>query len=698
MNRETHALEQLARELGILTSYVDWKGEQRQARPEVLVRVLQLLGADIGAISDAPDALRAHHRSLQEMLAPPCTVAWNGWDAKIELCVPPDELGSYSIELALDSGETRHVQGSLDDVPLQRFQTLGDRTVAVRTIPVPVNQLGYHRATIHAANRVAHCQIIAAPRASHAVTRDRRWGVFAPLYGLRSKWSGGTGDLGDLTTLARRVGELGASFLATLPLLASYLDEPFEYSPYSPVSRLFWNELYLDPATAPGFTACEPARNMLRSQGYAREARALREMPLVDYKLQMAHKRAVLEELATTAWQSSELRAAIHEYAERHVHARDYARFRAKTEAQRIVWTQWANAQDRAVAESDYDERAYRYHLYVQFAMDAELAMMGSSSDVALYLDLPVGVNRCGYDTWKERETFVIDASAGAPPDALFLAGQNWGLAPLHPRHLRASGYQYFIECVRTHVEHAGLLRVDHVMGLHRLFWIPEGAATGDGVYVEYRAPEMYAILCLESARHECAIVGENLGTVPDYVPPTMKAHGVCGLYVGQFGMSADDANADELAAVPRDVVASLNTHDMPTFAGFWRGRDIDDRLELGLIAEEPAREERQQRAELLQETAAFLRSRGFLDPGQNGDDLFVVMRAVTLYLASSDARNMLVNLEDLWLETEPQNVPGTVGPPWSNWRRKLRYSTDGFATQERILEVLRAVDRARSS
>ncbi len=696
MNREIDALEQLAREMGILTSYFDWTGEAKKAKPEVLLPVLKLLGAEIHALGDASDALRAHYRVVQESLAPPCTVAWNGWDAKIELRLPSSELGSYSLELALDSGETRHIQGSLDDLPLQRFQTLGDRTVAVRTLPVPVNQLGYHQATIHAAGRSASCQIIAAPRMSHVPTQGKRWGVFAPLYGLHSKRSGGTGSLADLTMLARRAGELGASFMATLPLLASYLDEPFEYSPYSPVSRLFWNELYLDPVTAPGFAACEAARAMVRSPEYTREAKVLRDMPLVDYRRQMAHKRALLDELAKTAWQSSELQAAMNEYAERHGHAREYARFRAKTEAQRLVWTQWGDAQDRTIAESDYDERAYRYHLYVQFAMDAELAMMGRSSDVALYLDLPVGVNRCGYDTWKERETFVIDASAGAPPDALFLAGQNWGLAPLHPRHLRASGYRYFIDCVRAHVEHAGLLRVDHVMGLHRLYWIPEGVETRDGVYVEYSAPEMYAILCLESARHECGIVGENLGTVPDYVPPTMKEHGFCGLHVGQFGMSRDSANGDELPALPRDVVASLNTHDMPTFAGFWTGRDIDDRLKLGLIAEEPAQEERRQRVEMLRETAAFFRAHGFLD--DDDDDLFTVMRAVTLYLASSDARNVLVNLEDLWLETEPQNVPGTVGPDWSNWRRKLRYSVEEMATDERLLEVLRAVDKARSA
>ena len=692
------ALRLLAQELGVLTSYTDWKGEQRQAAPEVLMQVLALLGTEIDRVADAPAALAAFRYRQRQALAPPCAVAWDDEPAEIELLLPAGQQGPYTVELTLESGQKRVIEGSLTDAPLRQRETSDGNSLSTRCLSVPVGEPGYHQAMIQAAGRFGQCLIIAAPRRGHSNQGGKRWGMFAPLYGLRTGWSDGIGDLSDLATLARRSGELGASFIGTLPLLASYLDEPYEYSPYSPVSRLFWNELYLDPVTAPGFSGCEAARRLMRSPEHCQLADELRQHPLIDYRQQMAHRRTLLEALSDHAWSSSELQAAIEDHARRHPQVAEYARFRAKTERLRRVWTQWDNPDSRSIADGEYDDRVRRYHLYVQFAMDAELALLSRSSDVSLYLDLPVGVNRCGYDTWRERDIFVIDASAGAPPDALFLAGQNWGLAPLHPVRLRQSGYRYLIDCVRHHVEHAGLLRVDHVMGLHRLYWIPEGVSAKEGMYVEYNAAELYAILCLESARHRCTIVGENLGTVPDYVPPTMRRHGFLGLYVGQFGMGADEAADEDIEHVPGEVVASLNTHDMPTFAGFWRGRDIEDRRRLELIADENVPAELEHREQEQEKTTAFLAERGFLRDGEDPErELFEMMRGITLYLAASDAQMMLLNVEDLWLETEPQNVPGTMGPDWPNWRRKLRRTIDEFMSDDEILDLLQEVERHRS-
>lgn len=692
------ALRLLAQELGVLSSYTDWKGEPRQADPDILMQVLALLGTDVPRVADAPAALAAFRYRQRQALTPPCVVAWDDENAEIDLLLPAGQQGPYAVELTLESGGTRVVEGSLNDAALHQRETSDGKSLTVRSISVPIGEPGYHQAMVQAAGRIGRCMIIAAPRTGYTGESGKHWGIFAPLYGLRTGWSDGIGDLADLATLARRSGELGASFIGTLPLLASYLDEPYEYSPYSPVSRLFWNELYLNPVTAPGFTSCKAARQMMRSPEHCQSADELRQDSLIDYRRQMAHRRKLLEALADHAWSSSELQVGMNEYARRHPQAAEYARFRAKTESQRLVWTQWNDAESRSISDADYDERARRYHLYVQFAMDAELAVLSRSSDVALYLDLPVGVNRCGYDTWRERDIFVIDASAGAPPDALFLAGQNWGLAPLHPKRLRESGYRYFIDCVRHHVEHAGFLRVDHVMGLHRLYWIPEGVSAKEGMYVEYNAPELYAILCLESARHQCAIVGENLGTVPEYVPPTMRQHGFLGLYVGQFGMGADEAADEDIEQIPSEAVASLNTHDMPTFGGFWGGRDIDDRRRLGLIAEENVPPELEHREQEHQKTAAFLEERGFLRTREDADhNLFEIMRGITLYIAASDARMVLINVEDLWLETEPQNVPGTMGPDWPNWRRKLRRTIDEFMSDDEIVTLLQEVERHRS-
>ena len=224
----------------------------------------------------------------------------------------------------------------------------------------------------------------------------------------------------------------------------------------------------------------------------------------------------------------------------------------------------------------------------------AALADKMRSGGLGLYLDLPLGVHRLGYDTWCYPDLFVSGASGGAPPDAVFTKGQDWGFPPLHPDHLRASGYQYFIAGLRSHLQRAGILRIDHVMGLHRLFWIPAGMSASSGVYVRYPADELYAVLCLESHRSRSLIVGENLGTVPARVNAAMRRHGVRGTYVVQYELQPRSDRP--LAPVHRQTVASVNTHDMPPLAAFWKGSELDDLHDLGLFDETAVLREHEKR------------------------------------------------------------------------------------------------------
>jgi 4-alpha-glucanotransferase len=346
------------------------------------------------------------------------------------------------------------------------------------------------------------------------------------------------------------------------------------------------------------------------------------------------------------------------------------------------------------LSEGDFDEDARRYHVYAQYAMDTQLRAMDDSATAHLYLDLPVGVNRAGYDVWRDRGAFALRASAGAPPDPLFSDGQNWGLPPLHPRHIRERGHRYFIDSIRHHMRHAGLLRVDHVMGLHRLFWIPDGVDTKDGIYVHYPAGEMYAIISLESHRHHCEVIGEDLGTVPDYVRPSMVHHGLSRLYVVQFSLPTGNKGHTDIEKPPAQSVASLNTHDLPTFRGYWQGRDIDDFRALGIIDDHEAASDHAGRRATRQATVEFLICRGLLDPRDAGE-VGPVMRALLCYLGASDAEAVMVNLEDLWLEDTPHNVPGTSHQR-PNWRRKLRYSSDEICADRSVIGVLRDLDRLR--
>jgi 4-alpha-glucanotransferase len=303
------------------------------------------------------------------------------------------------------------------------------------------------------------------------------------------------------------------------------------------------------------------------------------------------------------------------------------------------------------------------------------------------YLDLPLGVNPDSYDVWREKDAFANGVAAGAPPDPFFATGQNWGFAPLHPERIRTQGYRYVTSYVRHHLGLAGILRIDHMMGLHRLFWIPKGMEARDGIYVKYNSEEFYAVFTLESHRHKSMLVGEDLGTVPPEVPPAMARHNVHRMYVLQYSLQPWADNA--MQPVFEGCVASANTHDMPPFAAFWRGLDIEDRIDLGILTRDSAGEEHRQRQALLGSLVQYLRNQGRLGHEFNELD---VLRACLLHMCSGQAFVVLATLEDLWGETLPQNVPGT----WkerNNWRRKAAHSLEAIRQMPHAVDTLRAMD-----
>jgi 4-alpha-glucanotransferase len=396
--------------------------------------------------------------------------------------------------------------------------------------------------------------------------------------------------------------------------------------------------------------------------------------------------------------QDSQRRAEFERFIRSHDRAQDYAAFRAKVERERVTWQKWQeSARDGKLSPDDFDEEAKRYHLYVQWLAEEQLSALSAKTgadSTELYLDFPVGVNRDGYDVWREGQAFALDASGGAPPDGFFTLGQDWGFPPLHPEGLRSQGYYYYIQCLRHHLRHAKMLRIDHVMGLHRSYWVPAGFAANQGVYVRYPAEEFYAVLSLESHRHQAQIIGENLGTVPPHINQALEQHGVRGMHVAQFGVGSNPHQAVETP--PPRVVASLNTHDTATFAGFISGGDIDDRVALGLLSEADSAGERAGRSAQRNALAAYLLAQGD-ESRTSGASPQAILEAWLAALARTDIELLLVNLEDLWLEAAPQNVPGT----WDerpNWMRKARYTLEEIRQMPELLRLLRFIDDTRKN
>lgn len=674
-------LAELCRSVGLEISYLGWRGEPVVSKPEAVLALLATLGKGFGfelsGLSDVRQATAIVGQNRWKS-GPPVAVAWNG-RGEVSLPVPASQDGDWELELFCESGRREIRRGRMFDLPAAGHTEVDRVTMCRRSIELPLaGELGYHRAQWSALGQSGTCEVIAAPERAASRPGTRSWGIFAPLYGVRSSRSGATGDLDTMQAMRDWVHRRGGSYVATLPILAQFLEEPYSISPYGPASRLFWNELYV-AMRPPAVLGSSVAAELNEAAGsFTEERDRLARLPVIEYRGQYAWKRAWIDKVAAACAVHPAARASVEQWAAT-VPVFDYAMFRAFCEMEGRGWHTWATPRD-GIEQASSLEDATRLgadpvrvwsHVVAQWMMHEQLVSAGKrdadAATAGIYLDLPVGVSGDAYEVWRHRDLFARRASVGAPPDELFLGGQEWGLPPIHPQMSRASGHRYIRDSLRHHMQAASMLRIDHVMGLHRLYCVPRGFGATDGAYLRYPKDELYALVTLESHRHACSVVGEDLGTVPEDVPPALQRHNITRLWVSQFEIPSEVGKAPKTS--PESVVASFGTHDMASFSGWWNGADIADRQALGLIG---AVEERRQQAHRLEERRALL---AFVDTHQLAaadlPDEARAMVGVTVNLARGPSDVVLVTLEDLWLEPLPQNVPGTSHER-PNWLRPL--------------------------
>ena len=718
-------------------SYHDVDGKRVHASPEALLALVEALGAPVsfaaglGPGNGVEEALAERRRQLAERVIEPVVLAWDGRLASLLVQVPAAQAeASLSATLVLEDGHEETFPLDLARGGAVVHEELAGLDRVLRRVPVGRRlPHGYHRLSVQGAGARSDALLIAAPRRAYVgsltgdgATADARpnarlWGVFAPLYAIHSEQSqdlGGIGNFTDLGDFLRWVGGLGGEIVATLPLLPTFLDDPvFEPSPYSPVSRRLWNEVFIDVSRLPELESSAAAQAALAE---ARGVLAGRPSPsrLVDWRAVARAKRSVLEAAAQSLYEApaGPRRHGLEAFVDGHRLLEDYAAFRAAGEHFARPWDAWPSAaREGRLDGRSAPQAARRYHRYVQWVAATQIEAAAGNAGPGLLFDLPLGVHPAGFDVWRERSAFVHGASTGAPPDELNKQGQDWGNPPLHPQRERESGYAFTIGSVRHLLAYSGVLRVDHVMGLHRIFALPKAAGPGHGAYLRHRAEEGYAILALESYRARggqgAMVLGEDLGTVPGYIRREMTAHGVQRCYVAEFGIESDPrASASDparaLIPMPPDAFASINTHDLAPFAAFWRGTDIDLREQLGQIPPERAASDRERRAgERARVVAALAAEALIADRLARSPDLLApeVEEAVLAgwldWMARSPARAVLVTLEDLWGETEFQNVPGTVDQH-PNWRRQAPYSLEEIRCLPSVVGRLSSVDAQR--
>lgn len=541
--------------------------------------------------------------------------------------------------------------------------TLEDGTALGRVDRVPRDlPHGYHRITRRGGDHL----LIVGPGRCHLPADLRAWGWAVQLATLRSARSWGIGDLADLRDLAAWSAARGAGFLAASPLGAPNPGPTPEASPYYPSTRRFLSPLHLRVEDVAGADRLGAAT--------LNAGRALNEARVVDRSAVLRHKLPALERI----WSSGIVdRDALERYRhERGSSLERWATFVVLSERFGPGWQSWPAAyrdpegsEVAAVAAEAADRVAF--HAWVQRELDAQLE--AASRPLPRIADMPVGVDPGGFDAWDWQEQLAVGATVGAPPDRFNAAGQDWGLPPFVPHRLRAAGYRPFVDTIRAQLRHAGGLRVDHVLGLFRLWWIPAGAGPGAGAYVRYPTDHLLEIVAIESERAGAVVIGEDLGTVPPGVRSELRRRRVLSTRLALFERRPP-------ARWPRHAFAAVTTHDLPTVAGAWTGTDLDDQSRAGVEADPD---------NLDQLRRALARSAG-VAPDASVDE---VVDAAHRRLAASPSMLVAATLEDALHVTERPNLPGTMSDRRDNWSIALPLPLERLVRDPRVArlaEVLR--------
>ncbi len=534
------------------------------------------------------------------------------------------------------------------------------------------------------------------------VGERRLYGLWANLYSLRSDRGLGIGNLTDLAELARFARRSGASFVGISPLHATRNRFP-EISPYSAISRIYRNPIYLDVETVPEFAACDEARALLRSADARERLRALRGAERIDYAAIAELQRPVLSALAAACMRSDGERArACRAFRDRDGGlAADFATFLVLEDAMEraghgVDWRRWPEEMrdPRSAAVQEFRD-AHRaevdVHVFAQFEIEEQLGRVAAATDMPLgiYQDLALGSLMSGFDAWAFPDLFVGEASLGAPPDAYAIEGQNWGIPPLDPRALARDDYRYWRLVVRSAMTHAGALRIDHAMGLLRQFWVPATLTAIDGAYVRYPLHELLKVLAEESHRSGCIVIGEDLGTVPPGFDAVLASAGILSSRVLLFEREEDGAFRSPAHYSDRALVTA-NTHDHPTLAAYLRGHDLKLRHRLGLVEGHDAFAERRRDLDALRTALAAEK----LVAAQAEPTYPELCAAVYEFLSRTPAPLLGVSLDDVAGEVEPVNIPGVPQTAFPSWTRRMKRTVAELARGADVVRVLERVGR----
>ncbi|SFN05636.1 4-alpha-glucanotransferase [Thermodesulforhabdus norvegica] len=705
-------LDFLSKYYGIVPSYYDIWGNLRVASPEQKLAVLKYMGVEA---EDKASAERAVHRVIEDhfrkpvppivtadegdFVAVPCvlTPGWNRTGLRFEwsLRLEDGTLSEGRSELDLADGCVEPLFPEFREVALPSY-----RLPEKICLEIPVRPpSGYHTLEIYVPDLGLRStlDVVVSPAEAYRAIK-RCWGLAVQLYAARSRRGGGMGSFYELSALMDVASRMGAAFVGINPLHYGYPENPHHISPYCASSRRFLNPLYVIPDQKFPESAAIFGSNV-------EEGDKNPSLPgLINYETLVPRLWASLKEFYVKFKDHcTKPESPLSEGFRRFIEERtpvlkyfgifEYLRWRFGT-----PWYEWPSefSHPMKLEEPRLPEgwqEGVEFSAFLQYIAHLQLSRcrdrgLGLHPSVLLYADLAVGVDRGGFDAWYDQECYALEADVGAPPDDFNPMGQKWGVVPFIPHRLTACSYRPFIEVIRANMAYASIIRIDHVMGLFRLFWIPSGFSPAQGVYVRYPLDDLARIVTLESVRNGCVVIGEDLGTVPDEIRQEMSSRKWFSYRVLYFSKNQDGTfSAPE--EYPEFSIASVSTHDLPTLVGYWKAKDLILRRNLGMFGDEKRAEFylRQREADKKNLLRAVMPD---LDKLPDEVPFPELTKAVLGYIARSRSRLMAVQVEDLLMEEFQPNLPGTTTeyPCWRiRWSKPLEeIAEDSFVRQVALI------------
>ncbi|MGX0890063.1 4-alpha-glucanotransferase [Pseudomonas sp. ADAK2 TE3594] len=655
-------LEILASRAGLAVDWIDANGRPQKVTPAVLRSVLSGLGHPASTAQEIDASLLQLQEVQQTRHLPPLLTCDVGVGLDLAHYFEPQT----PCEIHLEDGSRINLK-------------LDDNAVLPGLVPV-----GYQHVSIDDQSFT----LAVAPQRCYSVgdavdsQNPRTWGLSVQLYSLRRPGDGGFGDTQALEDLARVAGERGAEALAISPLHAMFSGDTQRYSPYSPSSRLFLNSLYAAPGAILGERAL---RTAIDATGLAAELKHLEKLPLIDWPTAAEAKHRLLEALYEGFTHGehplhpdfSSFRHAGGEALENHCRFEAIQEARARR-GESLDWRewpeQWRDPRSTALAHfAEENSTRIGYYAFCQWLIArslerAQAAARGAGMGVGLIADLAVGADGGGSQAWSRQDELLASLTVGAPPDILNRSGQGWGISAFSPEGLVRNGFRAFIEMLRANFAHAGGLRIDHVMGLQRLWVIPNDAPPSDGAYLYYPVDDLLRLLTLESHRHQAIVLGEDLGTVPEGLREKLIARSILGMRVLLF--EQDNTHFKPILDWPDNALATTSTHDLPTLNGWWHGRDIDWSARLNLV-DAPGEIEWRQHREREREGLRRVLSQDPQNFREESHETDQVLDAAIRFLGHTRAPLVLLPMEDALGIEQQANLPGTTDTH-PNWSRRL--------------------------